>query len=513
MRIRIEAERRRRQITGDLLTPPADWRDRLKTLFPKHFSAPFAPRHEELWEWVTSIRKGERPRPFTGFWGRGGAKSTNAEAAVIDLGARDVRRYCWYVSATQDKADSHVENIAGMLETAQVSKYYPDLGSRMMGKFGNSKGWRRNRLRTASGLTVDSLGLDTGARGVKIEDARPDLIIFDDVDELHDTTATTNKKKQTITQSVLPSGSTDCAVMFIQNLIHPNSLATMLADGRADWLIDRIISGPYPAVDGLIYEQIDGRFVITGGVATWEGQSLQVCQQQIDTWGLTAFLQESQHDVDRAGGMWNHIEFQHIEYTEKPDFMRTAVWVDPAVTTTDDSDSMGISAGGIDAKDKIYGLFWWEGITTPEDAISRAIKKAIEVKSLTVGVETDQGGDTWQSVYSRSLSKVKEELKASMKPEEYAAVQWPTFIEDKAGAGYGSKAERNQKMMADYEHGQVVHVIGTHTVIEKSLKRFPNKPLDLADSWFWTWNDLRNGAGGFAEFARRRLEAMKRKDS
>jgi hypothetical protein len=124
------------------------------------------------------------------------AKSTNAEAAVIDLGARGVRRYCWYVSATQDKADSHVENIAGMLESPQVSRYYPNLGQRMMGKFGNSKGWRRNRLRTASGLTVDSLGLDTGARGVKIEDARPDLIIFDDVDELHDTSVTTHKKSR-----------------------------------------------------------------------------------------------------------------------------------------------------------------------------------------------------------------------------------------------------------------------------------------------------------------------------
>ncbi len=427
------------------------------------------------------------------------------------MGARKVRRYCWYVSGTQDKADSHVENIGAMLESANVSMYYPDLSRRMIGKYGNSKGWRRNRVRTASGLTVDSLGLDTGARGMKIEDARPDIIIFDDVDELHDTLAITTKKIQTITQSVLPSGSTDCAVMFIQNLIHPQSIASMLADGRADFLTDRIISGPHPAVEGLIYEQRDGRFVITGGTATWEGQSLAVCQQQIDTWGLSAFLQESQHDVDRAGGIWNHVEFQHEEYAKLPVFTKTAVWVDPAVTTTDDSDSMGISAGGIAGNNKIYGLYWWEGITTPEDAISRAIRKAVEVKSLTVGVETDQGGDTWQSVYARALATVKEQERAKMSAEEYAKIVWPAFIQDKAGAGYGSKAERNFKMLVDYEHGQVIHTIGTHTVIEKSLKRFPNKPLDLADSWFWTWNDLRNGAGGFAEFARRQLEEAKRK--
>lgn len=459
------------------------------------------------------MRPGERPRPFAAFWGRGGAKSTNAEAAVVDLGARGVCRYVWYVSGTQDKADSHVASIAEMMQSSQVSRYYPDMSRRAMNKYGSSKGWRRNRLRTASGFTVDSLGLDTGARGMKIEDARPDLIIFDDVDELHDSLQITNKKKQTITQSVLPSGSTHCAVVFIQNLIHPQSIASTLADGRADWLTDRINSGPYPAVEGLIYEQREGKFVITDGVPTWEGQPLSVCQHQMNTWGLTSFLLEAQHEVDRAGGIWNHVDFQRLDYTDIPVYTKTAVWVDPAVTSTDDSDSMGISAGGIAPDGKIHGLYWWEGITTPEDAISRAIKKAIEVKSLTVGVETDQGGDTWQSVYARSLAKVKEELRAQMTPEEYAKVVFPSFIEDKAGAGYGSKAERNFKMLVDYEHGQVVHVKGTHVVIEKALKRFPLKPLDLADSWFWTWNDLRNGAGGYAEFARRRLEEMKKKET
>lgn len=501
---------RERQARNKTLTAPDNWQMRLRALFPKHFSRPFAERHVELWEWVTAIQVGERPRPFTAFWGRGGAKSTNAEAAVIDLGARGARRYCWYVSGTQDKADSHVENIASMLESERVSAYYPDLSKRMINKYGSSKGWRRNRVRTASGLTVDSLGLDTGARGVKIEDARPDIIIFDDVDELHDTLTTTNKKIATITQSVLPSGSNDCAVIFIQNLIHPNSVASQLADGRADFLKDRIVSGPYPAVHDLIYEQIDGRFVITGGRASWEGQSLEVCQQQIDTWGLSAFLQESQHDVEHTGGLWDHIDFQHVEYSFMPTFVKTAVWVDPAVTSTDNSDSMGISAGGIADNGKIYGLFWWESITSPEDAISRAIRKAIEVKSLTVGVETDQGGDTWKSVYARALQSVKDKMKGEVSAEEYDKVIWPTFIEDKAGAGYGSKAERNAKMMVDYEHGQVIHVIGTHAVVEKSLRRFPNKPLDLADSWFWTWNDLRNGAGGFAEYARRQLEKMKK---
>lgn len=429
---------------------------------------------------------GVRPDPFVAIWGRGGAKSSSAELIATRVGAKKTRKYIWYVSGTQDKADGHVDNIAALLENGQIEKYHPDLASRAVGKYGNSKGWRRNRLRAASGFTVDSLGLDTSARGMKIEEQRPDMIILDDIDELHDSFAITQKKIQTITKSILPSGSNgDCAILFIQNLIHPESIASQLVDGRADFIADRTVSGPHPAIIGLTYEQRAGKFVITGGTPTWEGQNIEICQNQILTWGLSSFLQEAQHEVDKTGGIWDHIEFQHATYNELPAFVRVAVWVDPAVTSTDNSDSMGISAGGLGVDGKIYGLFFWEAITSPEDALERAILKGIELKASTVGVETDQGGDTWQSVFARACDSIRK------KYPEHRQKTFPRFDSDKAGAGRGSKVERNSQMLADYEHGNVVHMTGTHTTIEKALRRFPNKPLDLADSWFWTWFDLK----------------------
>jgi len=462
------------------------WRDWLRVKFQPYITADFSTHHVELWEWEEAIQKGLRPRPFVAIWGRGGAKSTSAELIVVRVGERKARRYIWYVSSTQEKADKHVESIAAMLEASGAQ--------RALNKYGASKGWRRERLRTSSGLTVDALGLDVGARGAKVEDQRPDMIILDDFDEIGESIQITLKKINIITKSILPAGSNDCAILVIQNLIHPESIASRLADGRADFLIDRVVSGPFPAIENLTYEQIDGRFVITGGIATWDGQNLEVCQTQIDTWGLSAFLQEAQHEVNKTGGLWDHIEFQHFEYGQRPDYVRTTVWVDPAVTSTDQSDSMGISAGGISTIGVIDGLFWWEDITSPEDALKRAIKKAVELKSLTVGIETDQGGDTWISVYKLSLAEVKRELKETLPGGEYNVIVWPKPAQAKAGAGYGSKMERNAKMLADYERGRVRHMIGTHTVIERALHRFPNKPLDVADSQFWMWNDLRHGA-------------------
>ena len=511
LRAKAEIERRKRLEACPIIAP-YHWQDWLTDLFPAYVTASFAQRHIDLWEWAENIAPDVMPRPFVAIWPRGGAKSTTAEMIVSRMGARNARRYVWYVSSTQDKADKHVENVAALLEKSSVEKYYPDLASRAVGKYGNSKGWRRERLRTSSGLTVDALGLDVGARGAKVEDQRPDMIILDDVDEKSDSAATTLKKIDTITTSILPAGSNDCAVLFIQNLIHPESIASRLVDGRADFMQDRVVSGPYPAVENMVCEQIGGKFVITSGDATWDGQNIQTAQAQISLWGYSAFLKEAQHEVEKSGGTWGHLEFMHIERQDAPDFERCSVWVDPAVTATDQSDSMGISAGGL-ANGKLYGLYWWEGITSPEDAIRRAIRKAIEIRADRVGVETDQGGDTWQSVYYRALESVQAEFgqqfenryadiederqRKALIDGEIKKILWPAFASDKAGAGYGSKVERNSRMLTSYESGQVIHVIGTHSAIEKSLLRFPNKPLDLADSMFWLWNDLLGGSSWF----------------
>lgn len=409
--------------------------------------------------------------------------------ATIRLAAKGMRSYVWYIGGTQEQADKHVESIAEKLESPSVEKHYPDLARRHLGKYGASKGWRRERLWTASGFTLDALGLDTGSRGSKVDDRRPDLMILDDVDSKHDGPRAVKKKIDTITTDILPAGSTDCAVMFIQNIIHPGSIAAMLANGTADFLLDRIISGPFPAIDNLTYrQQEDGQFIITGGTATWAGQPLPVCQYQINTWGLSAFLKEAQHRVEDVGGIWEHITFRQVEYHALPKFVNGCVWVDPAVTSTDDSDCQGIQAAGIDANGIIYMLYSWEGIESPESAMRRAILKALELGFDHVGVETDQGGDTWYSVYMRVISQLQ-----SM--SEYKNRLMPSFSSDKAGAGYGSKVERNAQMLVDYEHGMVIHVKGAVTMLETSLRRFPNKPLDLADAAFWAWNDLRGGGG------------------
>lgn len=462
----------------------------MRTLFPTYVAAPFADRHHALWAWAWAIRPDERPRPFVAIWPRGGAKSTTAELATVMLGARESRRYALYVCETQEQADDHVSTIAALLESDTLAGVYPAMSDRLVGKHGASKGWRRNRVRTASGFTVDAIGLDTATRGVKMEDARPDLLVLDDIDGGLDSAATTARKIKTITRALLPAGSVDLAVLAVQNLILPDGVFAQLADGRADFLAERIVSGPHPAIANLATNQVrqpDGRarYVIAGGEATWAGQPLTICEKQINDWGLTAFLSEAQHDVqDAPGGMFDHLDFRHCAAADVPTLVRATVWCDPAVTNTDQSDSHGIQADGLAEDGTIYRLRSWEGRTSPEDVLRRAILLAAEVGSLTVGVETDQGGDTWYSVYARAVD--------SLRAEGLLGAQPPQFVSAKAGQGHGPKAHRAAQMLPDYERGEIVHVLGTHETLERALRRFPRtKPFDLTDASYWSWQDLR----------------------
>lgn len=330
------------------------WSTWLAAVLPAYCTAPFGAHHVTFWDWVWRLHPGLRPEAFVGIWARGGAKSTSAEAACVALGARRARRYGLYVCDTQDRADDHVGNVGAMLESDRVALFYPALSERRVGKHGNSRGWRRNRLWTSGGLVLDAIGLDSAARGVKLEDQRPDFLIFDDIDGTHDSPLITRRKLDTITRALLPAGSDDLAVVAIQNLIHPHGVFARLADGRADFLRRRILSGPTPAIEGLQVTHDDGRDVITAGTATWEGQSLETCQAQIDDWGYRAFRREAQHDVAEVeGALWLKAQLDACRVEGFGRLDRCLVTVDPSGGEDASHDHQGLAVTG-KAGDQCY---------------------------------------------------------------------------------------------------------------------------------------------------------------
>jgi hypothetical protein len=282
--------------------PELEWRHWLTTLFPNHFTGRFAVHHDDLWDWLWTIRLGQVPEPgaFIAIWPRGAGKSTNAEAACACFAARLTRRYGLYVSGTQAQADKHVQTVAAMLGAEAVETHYPEAARRMVNKYGHSQGWRRNRLHTNSGFVLDALGLDVASRGLKSGDHRPDFLIIDDVDSKHDTVTEVRRKIEILTHTIIPAGSRDLAILGIQNLIHRNSVFAQLSDTRAEFLLNRAISGPFPALNNLAYEHQGGRYVITSGHPTWEGQTLADCELELNRIGPAAFIAECQQEIHAA---------------------------------------------------------------------------------------------------------------------------------------------------------------------------------------------------------------------
>jgi phage terminase large subunit-like protein len=319
------------------------WRVWLETAFPHVCTAPFSARHARLWEWFEGLTPGQKPPARVEVWPRGGAKSSTAELGCVRLGVKLTRRFVLYVSETQDQADKHVQSVGSLFENLQVE--------RAVNKYGSSKGWRRDQLRTANGFNVAAYGLDAAARGVKLDHYRPDLIIFDDLDHQDDSTRTIEKKVGAITTAIIPAGAKDCAYLFLQNLIHEESIFAQLVDGRADFLHNRDPACVEPAVRGLAYEREDrgdGQNVyrVTGGAPTWAGQNLVTCEEQINEWGLRAFLREAQHEVaGGAGYVFDVSQLRYVEPAEVPPLVSVCLAWDLAATEGGGNWTVGVLLG------------------------------------------------------------------------------------------------------------------------------------------------------------------------
>lgn len=426
-------------------------------------------------------------------WPRGFSKTSNAERAVVKLASAGFR-YILYVKGTQEGADDAVQNIEAILGGPEVAAHYPLLSDRAVNKYGNSKGWRRNRLRTAAGVIVDAAGLDTKIRGLLIEGARPDVIVLDDLDESDDTPAATRKKLRKIKSDIIPAGAPNRVILAIQNLINPHGIFTQLAgvnpDAQADFLLERTVSGPHPAVIGLEYEGAFspeyGRVIwrITAGTPTWpEARPLSVLESEMNEIGAQTFIEEKQHEVLEARGSLYHgldLDDLLVPYPDLEDLEDVHVWVDPAVTDTANSDSNGVRAAGRRADGKVIGLYSWEGRDSVEAMMERAILKAVELRASTLGIETNQGGDTWITVYTAVWDRLIREGKVQPQTPK------PRLQQVKASSATGGKRERWQLARAARERGEYLEAIGTHEVLFRALRRIPEtKPYDLADVDEW----------------------------
>lgn len=426
----------------------------------KYFSSGYAPFHLHFWDWVDGIKPDIAPRPYYAMWGRGLAKSTNAEAATVVLAARQLRSYWLYVCDTQSQADDHVGTIAAMLEAPGIARHYPNLSEPKVGKHGNQKGWRRSRVWTAAGFVVDAFGLDSAVRGAKLEEQRPDGAVFDDIDDRGDTPETVKRKEGTIANAILPALTSEAAIVVAQNYTHSGAIGARLEDGRADFMRNRILAGPVPAVEGMVakpnpdYDEEDERSPthrITEGVSSWpEGLPLDEAEMRITRYGLHAFETESNNKRgDVKGALWTSELIDRHRVNVAPQLDRIAVGIDP--NKTGRADDAGIVVAGMAWVDNVRHGFVLEDLTetsVPEVWRDKAADAYLRWKASSFVVERTGLGDHAKLTVKgapalRDVSVPVDEVEARI-----------------------SKMERARPVVQLYRDGRVHHV-GTHHVVEE----------------------------------------------
>jgi len=292
-----------------LLDQEDGWSEFLKQAGPNTFNKPFSHFHKEFWDWywrLTKMRRDKEPLTkevltFLAGWSRGGGKSANVEWACITEGAMGLDGYVLYVSLTQASANSHVSDIRKRLESDEIGRFFPDLAEPLIGRHANQYGWRQDFLMTKGGWAIRPVGLDVAVRGFREGDLRPTLIVFDDIDDFKMSVASVEANLETISRSILPSGTESTIHLIAQNLIAEHCAVNQIYTGKSDILGDHYPS-VYPAFEELEVEKTINEktgkpaYTIVSCKPTWEGMDIDAARINLNKTGLEAFYAEYQHD-------------------------------------------------------------------------------------------------------------------------------------------------------------------------------------------------------------------------
>ena len=208
------------------------------------------------------------------------------------------RRFCLYVCANQDQANSHVEQISDALQAIGIG---PKIGF-----YGTQRTWNRKMLKTDTGVTILGIGLDKGVRGLQSDALRPDFLCLDDVDDSSDSLKEIAGKEARLKGGLFGALATNPTIIFPQNVIHRDSIMNRVLTNEADYLLDARFKSPVPAIRNFTYSSRnnDGgrRIYKVKGQPSWPGGfTLKDAEFILNTQGLAFFLREFQHDVASVG--------------------------------------------------------------------------------------------------------------------------------------------------------------------------------------------------------------------
>ena len=173
---------------------------------------------------------------------------------------------------------------------------------------------------------------------------------------------------------------------------------------------------------------------------------------------------------DAEGLLWNRTMIDKAFIEKAPELTRIIIAIDPAISSTAESDETGITVQGLDSNGNGYLLEDLSGKYTPNEWSSIAVNAVKRWDADCIVAEKNQGGDMVEAVLRANGAKHRVKLVTATK----------------------GKYVRAEPIYSLYEQGKVFHV-GKFPILESQMVSFEpekGKSPDRVDALVWGFTDL-----------------------
>jgi hypothetical protein len=305
------------------------------TYLPHYFSVAFGDFHAE-WQEITELKDQ---------FALVGAPREHAKSTFFTLGnpvhkvVYKLKRFIWPCSDTHEQATAFSTQIK--LELEENPRIIHDFGKL------KTKHWSDDEFETSTGVKVLARGRGDKVRGVRYRQYRPDMAIFDDMenDETVESPRTTKKIINWIRGAVLGSLGEGYSAIMVGNLFHPLSAISKLIAEEDEDGITRYVSKVYDAI-------VDEENQVPLWPAQWPWKRLIKKKHDV---GKYTFNKEMRNKVGTEDSPFPEEQvtyFDRIEIVQRP--LLFATGVDPAATATSKSDFRSVVTWGLDIRNMVF---------------------------------------------------------------------------------------------------------------------------------------------------------------
>ncbi len=392
---------------------------------------------------------------------------------------------------TGTQAETHLASFKSELDNNPLIRAdYPELCTPKTRGRGVTEADRVSLYHARSDFVFAAAGMDGSNLGLKVGDARPDLIVLDDIEphEARYSKALAKKRLDTLTSTIFP----------LNVRAHVVIVGTVTMQGSIVHQIARWAKGEHdkPEDDGNAWVG-DERIVARHWLPIVTGEDGERRSAWPAKWKLS-WLESIEHTRQYAknyandplgadGDYWTLDDFRPLSPDLDTAITHEVIEIDPATTTRDSSDFTAIAAVGWSRALGKCALYETRKVKLRGEDLRRLVIGFVERAlarghAVIIRIEGNQGGDLWLDVFHDMPVPVK------VHP-----------------AGAASKNVRAAEALRHYQLKRVEHAPGNRDA-EGELVAFPRAPNDdMVDAvgagvrYFLTPRKKRVAAGGDVE--------------